>query len=197
MTRLIDAIIRDVAELPDRNSPDDFPEAMLVTGDELREIIQRNLITNAPTVQREVSATKTFEEEFNKDGFRHIYSDEEKNIAKSYFIRGYNFVPTVHREGWVSVEDRLPDDGKCVLAIVLDKDNAKGWHWQIVNYGHYDFYTFDDDHPNADEEGLVSRTGWYYGRESEDEFDYLIFELDGKVTHWQPLTLPAAPTDAE
>lgn len=53
MTRLIDAIIRDVAELPDRNSPDDFPEAMLVTGDELREIIQRNLITVAPTVQRE------------------------------------------------------------------------------------------------------------------------------------------------
>lgn len=101
--------------------------------------------------------------------------------------------PTVQREGWVSVEDRLPDDDKCVLAIVLDKDNAKGWHWQIVNYGHYDFYTFDDDHPNADEEGLVSRTGWHYGRESEGEFDYLIFELDGKVTHWTTvLDMPTA-----
>lgn len=116
-------------------------------------------------------------------------------LSHGFYVQEITNAPTIQREGWVSVEDRLPDDGKCVLAIVLDKDNAKGWHWQIVNYGHYDFYTFDDDHPNADEEGLVSRTGWHYGRESEGEFDYLIFELDGKVTHWQPL--PAAPTDTE
>ena len=35
----IDRIIRAVAELPDRTSPDNWPEAMLVTADELRGII--------------------------------------------------------------------------------------------------------------------------------------------------------------
>ncbi len=32
-------IVRDVSELPDRTSPDDWPEAMLVTADELQEIV--------------------------------------------------------------------------------------------------------------------------------------------------------------
>ena len=35
----IDSVLREVAELPDRNSPDGWPEAMLVTGAELRQII--------------------------------------------------------------------------------------------------------------------------------------------------------------
>lgn len=42
---LVDAIIRDVAELPDRSSPEDWPEAMLVTGSELRRIIENRLAT--------------------------------------------------------------------------------------------------------------------------------------------------------
>ena len=33
------SICRAVAELPDRNSPEDWPEAMLVTHDELKDII--------------------------------------------------------------------------------------------------------------------------------------------------------------
>lgn len=36
---IIDRIIREVAELPDRSSPEDWPEAMLVTSDELRSIL--------------------------------------------------------------------------------------------------------------------------------------------------------------
>ena len=32
-------VIQDVAELPDRSSPDDWPEAMLVTAEELRAIV--------------------------------------------------------------------------------------------------------------------------------------------------------------
>jgi hypothetical protein len=35
----LDLIVQDVSELPDRSSPDDWPEAMLVTSDELRRII--------------------------------------------------------------------------------------------------------------------------------------------------------------
>ena len=36
---VIDSIVRQVAELPDRNSPEDWPEAMLVTQDELAVIL--------------------------------------------------------------------------------------------------------------------------------------------------------------
>lgn len=39
----IDLIVRDVAELPDRDSPEGQPEIMLVTGDELRRIVLRRL----------------------------------------------------------------------------------------------------------------------------------------------------------
>ena len=42
----IGEVIRDICEIPDRTSPDDFPEAMLVTIPELRTIIERH----APTV---------------------------------------------------------------------------------------------------------------------------------------------------
>lgn len=36
----IDQVLRDVAELPDRNSPDGQPDMMLVSADELRGIIE-------------------------------------------------------------------------------------------------------------------------------------------------------------
>lgn len=39
LRELIDLIVRDVAELPGRSSPDDWPEAMLVTNSELRDIL--------------------------------------------------------------------------------------------------------------------------------------------------------------
>ena len=44
LDELLCAIERDVCELPDRTSPEDWPEAMLVTGDELRHIITARLM---------------------------------------------------------------------------------------------------------------------------------------------------------
>ncbi len=38
-----DLIVRDVAEIPDRTSPDEYPDMMLVTPNELREIIRKRL----------------------------------------------------------------------------------------------------------------------------------------------------------
>lgn len=119
------------------------------------------------------------------------------NNAPQGIINLITNAPTVQNEGWVSVEDRLPDDSKCVLAIVIDKNNLKGWHWEIVNYGSFSFYDANGNSPDADEDGEVRRFGWHYGRESEGEYDYLIFDLKDKVTHWQPLTRPAATTDTE
>lgn len=40
---VIDLIVRDVAEIPDRNSPEGQPEMMLVTDAELRAIIEKRL----------------------------------------------------------------------------------------------------------------------------------------------------------
>ena len=37
------AIAQEIAELPDRTSPDDWPEAMLVTADELMAICEREI----------------------------------------------------------------------------------------------------------------------------------------------------------
>jgi len=41
---IADRIVKDVAELSDRTSPDDWPEAMLVTAEELILICERNII---------------------------------------------------------------------------------------------------------------------------------------------------------
>ena len=46
----IDLIVRDVAELPGRDSPEDWPEAMLVTASELRGIIEQRLAELTPNV---------------------------------------------------------------------------------------------------------------------------------------------------
>jgi hypothetical protein len=40
---LINIVIQDVAELPDRTSPEYWPDAMIVTGDELEEILTNRL----------------------------------------------------------------------------------------------------------------------------------------------------------
>lgn len=44
----IDSIIQAVAELPDRTSPEDWPEAMLVTAEELRTILQSRVPVSTP-----------------------------------------------------------------------------------------------------------------------------------------------------
>ena len=45
---MADMIVRDVCELPDRTSPDDQPEMMLVTGEELHSIVVENLRRLSP-----------------------------------------------------------------------------------------------------------------------------------------------------
>lgn len=37
--QFVNAVLRDVAELPDRTRPDDAPEIMLVTSEELKTIL--------------------------------------------------------------------------------------------------------------------------------------------------------------
>lgn len=41
--QIITGVLQDVAELPDRTSPDDAPDMMLVTAEELRAILEAHL----------------------------------------------------------------------------------------------------------------------------------------------------------
>ncbi len=50
---LAQTIVRDVAELPDRTSPDDWPEAMLVTSEELHSIVRSALASAGYVVMRD------------------------------------------------------------------------------------------------------------------------------------------------
>ncbi|MHA3059943.1 hypothetical protein ACX1N5_03945 [Acinetobacter sp. ANC 4636] len=52
MSEKIALIIRDVAELPDRNSPEDWPEALIVTDDELEEILSKHLTKSFMTIKK-------------------------------------------------------------------------------------------------------------------------------------------------
>jgi hypothetical protein len=88
---LIDLIIRDVAELPDRNSPDDWPEAMLVTGDELRNIIEDRIIS-MPASQPEAA----------QDGWRLV--PVEPTAA---MIQAWNGCDSIE-EGWAAMLASAP-----------------------------------------------------------------------------------------
>jgi len=53
---LIEDIIRDIAELPDRTSPADQPDMMLVSADELRGILMFYLSDNPPVTDKTPTA---------------------------------------------------------------------------------------------------------------------------------------------
>lgn len=52
LSEKIALIIRDVAELPDRTSPEDWPDALIVTGDELEEILIQHLSEKSQNQER-------------------------------------------------------------------------------------------------------------------------------------------------
>ena len=104
-------------------------------------------------------------------------------------------------QSWISVKDRLPEPFnkhrskfQGVLAFVKSENNIYGGHPMILFYGSFEFIddSTDLDHPDADEDGMIRRFGWYYERDSEGEYDSLIFDMNDKVTHW--MELPEYPS---
>lgn len=81
--------------------------------------------------------------------------------------------PTVQREGWVSVEDRLPEKYTEVIVYPPPTD-----YCITAQYGKFS--------------RSIENDTWYYG---EYLAGYGHENNSCKVTHWQPL--PAAPTDTE
>jgi hypothetical protein len=82
-----DEVALHVAELSDRNSPDDWPEAMLVTADELRDIVVDVLTrhqSTAPLFEALEQAREALEDA------RPVLSRAAKAAHRSRIICGHN-----------------------------------------------------------------------------------------------------------
>lgn len=69
----IDGVLRDVAELPDRNSPADQPEVMLVTAAELRQILEAHWIAASNPVRLTDEEVADFVEALNVEEDKHCH----------------------------------------------------------------------------------------------------------------------------
>lgn len=78
----IGAVIRDVAELPDRDSPADQPEMMLVSGEELRNIIVAHAPASGSEGAAETSAMRT---EFETWMSRHAPHTNISRLPSGYY----------------------------------------------------------------------------------------------------------------
>ena len=52
LSEKINLIIREVSELPDRTSPEDYPEALILTGEELKEILIQSFANSFEYIQK-------------------------------------------------------------------------------------------------------------------------------------------------
>jgi hypothetical protein len=93
---------------------------------------------------------------------------------------------------WISVKDRLPDNGKKVL---FTYKNRLGNDRILVGYrverstvevtGEYDEYC----EYHEEDDCFYSMPGWYEQQENWDDYAS-IFVHDGEPTHWMPLPQP-------
>lgn len=106
-------------------------------------------------------------------------------------LKAITNAPTVQREGWVSVEDRLPDvKSGCATEFIVSvrrKHDNKSYTFSAYYLNEMDLY----DDGNGDE---VYFSGWHhqFKHDNYDEFyEPLHFNEGDVLTHWKPL--PAAP----
>lgn len=97
-------------------------------------------------------------------------SKKDSEVHIGLVMQLIDSMPTVQREGWVSVDDRLPDiENKNLLCT--DANNLKGY------LATYDIFV-----------AVFYKGKWYLVADSD-------YPHEIKVTYWQ--YLPAAPTETE
>lgn len=84
-----DRVVRRVAELPDRTSPQDCPEAMLVTADELRKIVGQESGRLSGTIKAMASAQTTKDDPSYPDDLRK--RGWSVAVHNDYFIDGERY----------------------------------------------------------------------------------------------------------
>ncbi len=163
-------IIRDVCELPDRTSPDDWPEVMLVTPEELTIILERHLAQAGRPVDREAIARiiEPWQEPIGPDA-----------LAKADAIAA---LPTIGRDGWLDIASAPKDGTEIILAS--PKGGSPGYWVHVGWWNEGDSFpwrfidTFSMDPTGCCDDEEIERV------------PVNGFKVDA-VTHWQPL--PAAP----
>lgn len=100
---------------------------------------------------------------------------------------------------WISVKDRLPEPCEMHSFLVWIPNNSKiGGYRELAAYGEWicEIEDLDESDPRFvrdNDDGNCKGFGW--NREEDTHggpYDYIILDLNDKVTHWQPL--PAAPS---
>jgi hypothetical protein len=82
------------------------------------------------------------------------------------------------QEGWISVEERLPETGP-------DEEGIHVWTWDGVTVERDEFVENYEQPAGPAVGGWLRTDDWFAG------------DIDNRVTHWQPYTPPAAPHQAQ
>ncbi len=96
---------------------------------------------------------------------------------------------------WISVEDRLPEGNKKVIAFYLNQSNKARRIMAQYTIKNTELSNMDDganDEYNEDEDAYYIKEGWYECIENWPDWNSIVAE-DGEITHWQPL--PEPPKD--
>ncbi len=111
-------------------------------------------------------------------------------VAKHLYEKGYR------KQEWISVDDRLPENGVICL-LCCDVKRCDGTHRQYICDGLYAekykklAHGIDDDcvtdYNEEDDEYYISE-GWYERINNWDDYDFIA--INDTVTHWMPLPEP-------
>jgi len=120
-----------------------------------------------------------------------MYCDEwrnDLNTALNEITRLTAEVADLRNDGWISVDDRLPDyqsltQKRLRVLVVWKKTNAVFTLWYGARFGHTKANFYDENEWDEGSDGLIDESdNLYFG-------DTLTFK---NISHWQPLPTPPA-----
>lgn len=96
---------------------------------------------------------------------------------------------------WISVKDRLPNMLSGSATELLVCVVASGGQFVFSAQWLCGFDLYSEDHPDANDDGLLEGHGWYSVKESAEcagWYESIVETAEYKITHWMPLPTPPA-----